>query len=839
LQDALERFHAADGPKREPGERSLAFRQLLSRFLVVCNTLAYAHSRGVIHRDLKPANIMIGPYGETLVVDWGLAKVQGLPDEVVSADAGATRAPSRGGVPSTQAGAIIGTPAYMSPEQACGHKEQVGPVSDIFGLGAILYALLTGKAPFEGNDVFETLVKAQENRFPRPGHVKAGVPAALEAVCLKATALSATDRYPTAQALAAEVEHWLADEPVTAYREPWHARLRRWGRRHRPFVAGTVALLLTALVAVGVGLVAVDRERRRAERERDRADANFGLARKAVDQAFTDIAENPKLKEAGFHALRKQLLKAVVPFYEQFVEQQHDDPDLEAARGMAYLRLARIREDLGEAQQATADCARAQEIFAGLAAQHPAVPQYRQELAASHNNLGMLLHDARGLKEAENAYRSAVNVFRQLVVDFPTDPVYQAELAKSYNNLGKLLRSMGRLKEAERAYRDALDLHQQLVDRSPTKPAYRRVQAVTHNNLANLLSDLGKGTEAEAAFRAALNLQKQLAVESPTEAVYRQELARSQYNLGILLVNIGRPKEAERAFRDALDTQKPLVAEFPAVPAYRQELARSHLGLGTFFYQLDQRTEAVAAYRAAVKLQEELVAQHPAVPQYRADLAASHNNLGLLLAALGQHTEAVAAYSAAVKLQEELAAQHLGLPDYHHALTGTLVNLANLLYQQKEYARARALLEQAEPHHQTALKANPVNPAYRQFYRGNRSALAPILAGLGEHASATQTAEQIAGLGWDPAQDAYDAACALAQCVPVAEKDGKLSASQRQEQATAYADRAVALLRRAVAKGWKDAAHMKKDTDLDPLRSRDDFKKLLAELEAKAKPGGQ
>ena len=251
FKEAIERFHDADMPGRDPGERSLAFRELLRRFIDVCNAIAYAHSKGVLHRDLKPANIMLGPFGETLVIDWGLAKVLGRPTadstEGVSLLQG-TKAASLGST------GLAGTPGYLSPEQAEGLTDGLTPASDVYGLGAILYTLLTGQPAFKGGSVELQLSKQRRGDFPPPRTVKPAVPPALDAVCLKAMALNPEDRYPSAKDLEADVDHWLGDEPVTAYREPLTARLRRWGRRHRAAVSGLVALLLSLTAALAVGL---------------------------------------------------------------------------------------------------------------------------------------------------------------------------------------------------------------------------------------------------------------------------------------------------------------------------------------------------------------------------------------------------------------------------------------------------------------------------------------------------------------------------------------------------------------------------------------------------------
>src|SRR5262249_23913062 len=132
----------------------------------------------------------------------------------------------------TRTGQALGTPAYMSPEQAAGRLDQLGPASDIYSLGATLYCLLTGQAPFPKEDVGAVLNQVQKGDFPPPRGLNRQVPAALEAICLKALALQPAARYVSAKALADDLEHWLADEAVTAHAEPWSARLVRWVRHH-------------------------------------------------------------------------------------------------------------------------------------------------------------------------------------------------------------------------------------------------------------------------------------------------------------------------------------------------------------------------------------------------------------------------------------------------------------------------------------------------------------------------------------------------------------------------------------------------------------------------------
>jgi hypothetical protein len=158
------------------------------------------------------------------------------------------------------------------------------------------------------------------------------------------------------------------------------------------------------------------------------------------------------------------------------------------------------------------------------------------------------------------------------------------------------------------------------------------------------------------------------------------------------------------------------------------------------------------------------------------------------------------------------------------------VNVALLSQQQGNWAAAKGHLLAGRPHHLAALKANPRHPEYRQYYRIHLGVLTRVHAGLREPADAVRTAETCRDLGWNPPADAYDAACFLGRCIPIVARHGKLDDQQRQAAVQFYADAAMQLLAEAVSRGFKDVAHMKKDTDLDPLRQREDFQKLVAEL---------
>jgi PAS domain S-box-containing protein len=205
LSDATRAYH----DRRLSGEdEPLEFLGLLGAFVTVCNTVAYAHSRGVIHRDLKGQNVVLADFGEVVVLDWGLAKLVGVPIEDSLTFPVSVDRQFSGGVDLTQAGQTLGTPAYMSPEQAASISDQVDIRTDVYGLGAMLYEILTAHPPFYGSDTREVLRKVREEPPILPRELWPDVPLGLEAVCLRALAKRSTDRYDSASELAQDVQNW-------------------------------------------------------------------------------------------------------------------------------------------------------------------------------------------------------------------------------------------------------------------------------------------------------------------------------------------------------------------------------------------------------------------------------------------------------------------------------------------------------------------------------------------------------------------------------------------------------------------------------------------------------
>jgi tRNA A-37 threonylcarbamoyl transferase component Bud32 len=358
LAEAVQAYHE----RRQRGASGpLELRELMTALIGVCNAVAYAHSRGVLHRDLKPQNVVLGDYGEVMVLDWGLAKVAGEAEgEAARVAVGADGGPAG---EQTVAGQVLGTPAYMSPEQAEGRLDLLDARTDVYGLGAVLYSVLTGQAPFAGVDTTSVLRRVVHEPPAPPRSVVAGVPRALDAVCLKALAKRPAERYASARELGSELQRWLADEPVSAYRDPWPTRLTRWGRRHRTLAAVLAVALLVALGGLGAVLavqhkanLALDGKNQALAKQQQEVEARFEQAQKAIATFHTVVSEDAVMKNPGLAELRTKLLKEAARFYGDLEKLLAGKTDAKSRRLLSegQFQLAELTEKIGDAKEALA-----------------------------------------------------------------------------------------------------------------------------------------------------------------------------------------------------------------------------------------------------------------------------------------------------------------------------------------------------------------------------------------------------------------------------------------------------------------------------------------------------
>ncbi len=658
LKDAIERFHTDERLKANVGARSLELRELLRRFVDVCNAIHYAHSRGVLHRDIKPGNVIVGRFGETLVVDWGLAKATGRSDPI---EAERTLHPSSGNNSAeTLPGSVIGTPAYMSPEQATGDLDRLGPASDVYSLGATLYCLLTGKPPFEGNDLGMVLKSVHRGEFPPPRSLDPSLDQALEAVCLKAMALKPQDRYQTPRSVAEDIERWMADEPVSAWREPALERVRRWVRRNRQKVitfGAVIVMALAGLAAVAVVEARANRDLRvanaRTLSERDQARQNFDLARKAVDDYLTRVGQNPVLKEQGLHDLRRELLESALGYYRNFLRLRGDDQALRSEVAAAHERVGVIQIELGQAREALASYDHALTLIEPLVRDRPGDPATATARVRLHAGRLQALRDIGVQAEALAAFDQTAGLGEaHLSAGGGTGELYDI-LARTYDNAGFVLRGMGRTDDALHAALRSHALAEKQVQVRPDDPIAACTLVRVTRQAGSLLELRGQPDEARRLCQQSIAFGKVQVRDHPGDVEMRMHLANLEFLLGFVEKNSGHRSEALHLVRSAADTLGALARENHVLIRVRSSLGNTLNNLSQLQTDDGQYDEARKSALAVINIFESLAREVPSTPYFRIYTAYGYASLGKARLKAGSNAEALATLAKAIAILEQ------------------------------------------------------------------------------------------------------------------------------------------------------------------------------------------
>jgi serine/threonine-protein kinase len=885
LGQAARDYHA----RREKGEASrFELLALLDALIAACHAIGYAHSRGVIHRDLKGDNIVLGNFGEVMVLDWGLAKVVGAASE--------SALDIEEDQKLTEPGQVLGTPSYMAPEQAKGTPERVGPPADIYGLGAVLYQVLTGKAPFSGANAVEVIFKVVQEAPERPRKLNPDVAPALEAICLKAMAKKIESRYESAEELAKDLQRWRADEPVLAYREPAGTRLSRWSRRRRPLARAAVLLLAVVTGGLAAALARLAHERARTESARNEAIAsaeeanrlrreaeanaaaadnqrkiaeqNLSSARQAVDTFFT-LSESRLRHKPGLQPLRRELLRAALDHYKEFARQKGADPEIQAELGRAHARLASIYMELGDRAQALEHYRNAVAIQEALLAKQPKNAALRRDLALALTGLGSFHQGAGSFDYARDAYQKALAQCEQLDRDSPGNSDYQSELAAAHNNFGAICDAMGESAKAEAEYRQAQDIFVRLTRKESKNPDYRQGLASTYQNLGTLHESAGKLDQARDEYEKSRGELLGLVRDFPEVPDYQNGLATIHGALGAIHRDLRPPDKAEAEFKKALPLREKLARDYPESPDYQAALARVLGDLG-ILHASAKSVDAEKELERAVSILDKLVGAHPSVAEYRASLATTRGNLGLVLRTNGKTAPAEDALRKAQGGWQKLTRENSKAIEYQLGLAGSEANLAALfrdtnrtstaldgfskaitqleplLKQERYQAEAKrhllfALRGRAETYNLTG----KLSDAEKDWQRGLQLEPGPLkdtfklgLAGTfarqGKLRRAITDAEAILA-SMPPGYLLIQAAGVYAQASATAQNDQSLKPPARKKLADKYAGQAVDLLVKAYSQGAiRTPGRLEALKDLDPIRKDPRYVQLVEQIKKAA-----
>ena len=545
LLDTIREFHESAAQTT-----GVEFRQLLQWFVTVCNIVAYAHDRSIIHRDIKPGNILLGAFGETLLIDWGLAKVIGAtpgqtPPEPMFVNLDSRRPHDD----ITVSGQLMGTPAYASPEQIFGRTAEVAAASDVYSLGATLFTMLTGQTLFSYDEFDQHLQRLNAGIVTAPRERNAAVPEPLNAVCLKALAIDTADRYPSALALAQDIERWLADETVSVLKDPVRVRIGREIRKRPRAAAATTATILMILIAGMLGSVILGQKNRQLTSNNQlltRAISNSELANRQTLNALRSLVDEVVVSKFGEQT---ELFAEELRMQERFPETaQHSTIrpralieyaivlQRKAKTGQALVVLTQAALDLEEAvrrdqteasritmakarialaaalrnvqatSQARLQLATAAELAANIAEEHPSDFELLSRLAALHGELEDAF-DALKLKEQSARHHLKELELRHIIVDaFPENPYYRVELIRTLVRHGRGFIPSGNFTSSEMSLAAAETALIEARRDFPNDPLIRKTQGDIDRCLGSLLFNMNRFSEALVHFDAAVKL---------------------------------------------------------------------------------------------------------------------------------------------------------------------------------------------------------------------------------------------------------------------------------------------------------------------------------------------
>jgi len=612
------------GPNLSEWTRNQAFdphliAQIMTR---AADAIQHAHSRGILHRDLKPANILMEAENPK-VTDFGLA--QRLEPDAM---AGELSADTR----------ILGTPSYMSPEQAMGDRDQIDVRTDVYGLGAILYFLLTQQAPFSGSSPIE-IIEAVRNREPRtPANVNPRVPLDLQAICLKCLEKTPGNRYGSAYDLKSDLQQYLAGHPVSARRTTHVEWAIRWCRRN-PVLAGLITTTATAVtvavLASWIGWYSTRQALKREHAARVESDRAYQDAKTAIDEYFITVSQNQLLTAPGLKTLRQDLLRNAVGYYTGFIEKHQDDESLARDLVRAFVFRATIDDELGNYPEAREGFETALQFLDGLRRESATDLELQQQHGMILRKLARLDRQSGDAAAAQSKIEQAISIHQDLLkADF--------KIAVNHGELGMLLNNRANIEtqagnpSLSLVYHRESDIHFQAAAKlEPENVKWRHLTSTAKAAQAAIQQALGDSQSSERLLSEVAQSLQQLIDENPDQLGFQMDLGKALANLGLAQGNLGRPEDQLASFQEATKVFDRLAAIHPQVVVYQALRASTRRSSALVLNNFSRIPECAALAQEAIDILQELVHKAPGNAGIQQELVLTQSLLGRVWRSLG------------------------------------------------------------------------------------------------------------------------------------------------------------------------------------------------------------
>jgi eukaryotic-like serine/threonine-protein kinase len=604
-------------------------REAASVIEPIARAIQHCHEHGILHRDLKPSNILVAASDQPTAASQSTARLTAdrstLTAQPKVADFGlAKRLGESAGL--TKTGDVLGTPAYMAPEQASGVVSQLGPATDIYSLGAILYELLTGRPPFSSPDPVQTIMMVLSMDPIPPRNLQPKLPRDLDTIALKCLEKTPRKRYETAGELADDLRRFLDGHAIHARATRIWEKGIKWAKR-RPAWAALGVVIVLAVIALGVAFGIVQ------QKNADLNETNSALKIAQQKRAETIIislqAVNRMLIELSDELanvpqaveVRRRVLADAEGLCRAVIRENPSDPLGRQYVAQAQQYLGNVLAMQGQSTAAETEYRHAIDGFGSLAAEAPTNASYHKELLATWNQIGKLFDGRQETQEAIAAYENALAEGNRVT----DDPEAMRLLGRVRNNLAVSFLRAGYVDRAEAEHRRNLIDRKQAYEQHPDDADAIGDLAATRLNLGSLLTKREKWEEALDQMTSAERLYSNLKSPRPAD---RASLGKARLNIGQIAARLHRSDVEAKAYADAAGTLAALAGDFASVPDYRYLSAYAKMQLFRMRVREDKFDEANEAIRGARDILAALNREFPDNAEYKAQLEFCRQALG-------------------------------------------------------------------------------------------------------------------------------------------------------------------------------------------------------------------